>query len=162
LNPNDGLSFPRVRSSGIKQEDDMTETHKARILEMRRLGCTYRHIAATLGLSEGTVKSRCLRAAKKDPDSHPGSHSEISCRQCGGPVAQMPKRKRRIFCSKACRQSWWNSHLYLVDRSSKALHHLTCGACGKRFSSYGNANRKYCSHRCYINDRYRREAPDGR
>jgi hypothetical protein len=40
------------------------------------------------------------------------------------------------------------------------LYHFTCIACGKRFSAYGKADRKYCSHECYINDRFYREAGD--
>ena len=140
----------------------MTELQKNQILEMRRLGCTYRYIATSLSLQEGTVKSHCLRAGKKGSPAAPDPTPDSSCRHCGKQLVQIEKRKRRVFCSKACRQSWWNSHLYLVDRSSKALHHFTCPTCQKRFSVYGNARRKYCSHRCYIADRYRREAPDGR
>ena len=30
----------------------------------------------------------------------------------------------------------------------------TCPACGKTFSAYGKRNRKYCSHECYIIDRF--------
>lgn len=43
----------------------MTEIQKNQIHEMRRLGYTYRHIANVLSLKEGTVKTYCMRAAKK-------------------------------------------------------------------------------------------------
>ena len=30
-----------------------------------------------------------------------------------------------------------------------------CARCGKPFTAYGNAGRKYCSHSCYIADRFK-------
>jgi len=135
----------------------MTEIQKEHIHEMRSLGCTYRHIADALSLKVGTVKTYCIRATRKGLITPTEQTSENSCKQCGTHIDQVPKRKRKIFCSKMCSQKWWNSHLYLVDRSSKALYHFTCPTCGKQFSSYGTPNRKYCSHECYINARYYQE-----
>lgn len=140
----------------------MTEIQKDRIHEMRRYGCTYQHIASALSLNAGTVKTYCVRAVAKGLDILPDPVAGNRCKQCGVPVEQVPGRKRKTFCSKACRQKWWNTHLYLVDRSSEYLYHYTCPACGKQFSAYGNPNRKYCSHECYINGRYHGEACDAR
>ena len=140
----------------------MTETEKNQIHEMRRHGCTYKHIADVLSLKEGTVKTYCVRAAKKGLIAPIEPDHDSSCKQCGVPIEQVPKRKRKIFCSKTCSQKWWNTHLHLVDRSSKALHHFTCPTCQKRFSAYGNDKRTYCSHQCYINARYYRESIDER
>ena len=36
-----------------------------------------------------------------------------------------------------------------------------CAYCGQPFQSYGNQTRKYCSHECYIHDRFWR-AEEGR
>ena len=143
------------------REEDMTETEKTQIHEMRRHGCTYRHIASALALKEGTVKTYCVRATKKGLIAPPKQTQESSCKHCGTHIDQVPKRKKKIFCSKVCSQKWWSTHLYMVDPSSKALYHFTCARCGKRFSAYGNPNRKYCSHECYINDRYYQEPCDG-
>lgn len=41
-----------------------------------------------------------------------------------------------------------------VDAVWKANYECICEYCGKTFLSYGNKNRKYCSHSCYINDRF--------
>ena len=139
----------------------MTDSQKEQIHEMRRHGCTYRHIASALSLKEGTVKTHCVRAAKKGPAAPIEPDRDSPCKQCGTPITQIPKRKKKIFCSKDCRRKWWNSHLYLVDRSSKALYRFTCPACGKRFTAYGNDKRKYCGHRCYIKARYHQESSDG-
>jgi endogenous inhibitor of DNA gyrase (YacG/DUF329 family) len=151
-----------VRFSGIRQENQMTENKKTRILEMRRLGCTYKHIAASLSLQEGTVKTCCLRAAKKGLLATLDKPAKCTCKQCGKEIVQVAKRKKRIFCTDACRQKWWNSHLFLASQSSKCLHHFTCPTCGKPFTSYGNPRRKFCSHQCYIRSRYYQDADDGR
>lgn len=139
----------------------MTEIQKSQIHEMRQMGCTYRHIATTLFLPEGTVKSYYLRTAKKGQPAPFDLIEKNSCKQCDKEIVQVAKRKKRIFCCEACRKKWWNSHLYLVDRMSKALYHFTCPTCGKHFTAYGNANRKYCSHECYIKTRYHRDTTDG-
>ena len=138
----------------------MTEIQKQQIHEMRRYGCTYKHIADALSLKAGMVKTYCVRAVQKGLDISPAPIANSRCKQCGAPVEQIPRRKKKVFCSKACSQKWWNTHLYLVERSSKALYHFTCRTCGKEFSAYGAPDRKYCSHECYINARYYQEAGD--
>lgn len=36
----------------------------------------------------------------------------------------------------------------------KYIYNFSCKYCGKSFSVYGNAHRKYCCHDCYIKDRF--------
>ncbi len=138
----------------------MTKTQKKQVLEMRVMGFSYRHIATTLSLLEGTVKSYCIRAAQKGLLAPPDPTLKSFCKQCGAELVQVAHRKKRMFCCKECRQKWWNSHLYLVNRSSKALYHFTCPTCGESFTVYGNPNRIYCSHDCYIKARYYKESFD--
>lgn len=38
--------------------------------------------------------------------------------------------------------------------NKKAVYTHTCAGCGREFTAYGNARRKYCSHACYINHRF--------
>ncbi|MDD3058125.1 MAG: hypothetical protein PHO72_07380 [Sphaerochaeta sp.] len=140
----------------------MTENQKTRILEMRSLGCTYRNIAANLSLPEGTVKTCCLRAAKKGLLNTPIESPKCTCKQCGKEIIQVAKRKKRIFCTDACRQKWWGSHQFLIHQGSAALHHFTCSYCHKPFTAYGNPRRKFCSHDCYIKSRYYQDVDDGR
>lgn len=61
-------------------------------------------------------------------------------------------RKEKRFCSDKCRNKWWNTHLDKVNR--RANYDFVCAYCKKPFISYGNKNRKYCSHECYIADRF--------
>jgi len=140
----------------------MTESQKTQILEMRRFGCTYNHIAISLSLKEGTVKTYCLRAAKKGLLGTPSEPAHCLCKQCGKEIVQVAKRKKKIFCTDACRSTWWNSHLFLVKQSSKSLYHFTCPTCNKPFTAYGNPKRRFCSHQCYIRSRYYQGGDDGR
>ena len=39
----------------------------------------------------------------------------------------------------------------------KAVYHFVCACCGEPFTAYGNENRKYCSHSCYIAGRFGKE-----
>lgn len=139
----------------------MTDLQKKQIQEMHQMGWSYKRIATTLSLLEGTVKSYCLRAIRKGILPAPEAKPESTCKQCGKALVQVAKRKEKVFCCKACRQKWWNSHQYLVNQKSKALYHFSCPTCGKSFTVYGNAKRKYCSHECYISNRYYKEANDG-
>ena len=53
----------------------------------------------------------------------------------------------RRFCCDACRMAWWKAHSAKLNR--KAIYCFTCPICTKPFTAYGNANRKYCSRKCY-------------
>ncbi|MCD8074180.1 MAG: hypothetical protein LUF27_03930 [Lachnospiraceae bacterium] len=78
--------------------------------------------------------------------------TEHKCLCCGVPVRQNPGRKEKKFCSDKCRNKWWNAHLDRVDR--RAMREVICANCGKTFSVYGSAARKYCCHECYIEHRF--------
>ncbi len=124
---------------------------------LRRQGKGYKQIAGILGISENTVKSYLRRNPLVIEPVNVIKKTETSivkhnCLQCGAPVRQNPGRKEKKFCSDACRNAWWNSHLNEVKR--KAIYHYICPACGKQFAVYGKKNRKYCSHNCYISDRF--------
>lgn len=80
------------------------------------------------------------------------SNKRTVCVSCGAPITQMPGKKEKKFCSDRCRNQWWNAHLDLVDR--RANYEFVCLTCGKKFTAYGNAHRKYCSRDCYIDDRF--------
>lgn len=124
----------------------MKDEQKQRIIALRRNGAGYGRIADLLGISINTVKSFCRR------HSLAAQPKASVCEHCGKPIKQNPGRKRKRFCSDACRHKWWNSHLDLVRR--KAVYTFTCPNCGKEFSVYGDSHRKFCSHACYIEYRF--------
>lgn len=115
---------------------------------LRQAGYSYQAIADQLRLSVNTVKSYCQRnglggiQSKEKPD--------IICLECHQ-VMEATNRKQR-FCCNVCRQDWWNSHLDKVNR--KAYYDFTCKQCGKDFQAYGDKDRIYCCHHCYILDRF--------
>ena len=136
----------------------MTLDEKKRLIAMREAGNSYAEIADTLGISKNTIKTffrRNRMMCENQEQSDPGDNehkAEKLCINCGNPVIQQPGRKVKKFCSDICRTRWWNSHLDQVRR--RAIYHFTCPACGKQFSAYGNAQRKYCSRACYLEGRY--------
>lgn len=131
----------------------MNSEQKNRIEKLRGEGLGYSSIAALLGLSKNTVKSHCQRNHLSGGTAEDVPRDIKSfCKQCGKPIRQVPGKKTMKFCSDACRTVWWNSPPEAVGR--KAVYAFTCPSCHKEFTAYGNANRKYCSHECYIADRF--------
>ena len=132
----------------------MNDTQRQQIKELRGKGYGYGRIAQVLSLSENTIKTYCRRhglggvVAKPAPIDGEVHH----CLCCGKEVVQPAGRKEKKFCSDKCRNKWWNSNLDKVNR--KANYEFICPHCKKPFSAYGNKNRKYCSHACYIEDRF--------
>ncbi|MCR5402937.1 MAG: RNA polymerase subunit sigma-70 [Butyrivibrio sp.] len=123
----------------------MNDFEKKKINELREQGLGYKKIAQILEIKENTVKSffRRNKGLKQTDDV---------CIECGKPLKQIKGKKARKFCSDKCRMKWWNCHKDLVNK--KTVREFICPGCGRRFSVYGNIKRKYCSHDCYIRDRF--------
>lgn len=136
----------------------MTGEQKEKIIRFRSMGYGYADIGRELGISKDTVKSFCRRNGLMVSGSKTVDDTD-RCRECGKPIVQQEKKKKRIFCCKACREKWWKEHADSIGR--KAVYKFTCAGCGKEFTAYGNRNRKYCSHSCYIADRFGGGAADG-
>lgn len=136
----------------------MTNEQRMIVSALRVQGMGYGAIARKVGISENTVKSFCRRNAQKEEKTLVGNDGEHLCLCCGAPVAQNAGRKEKKFCSDKCRNRWWNAHLDQVDR--RAVRQITCVGCGKTFSVYGQAARKYCSHACYIRHRFGGDADE--
>lgn len=127
----------------------MTDGQKKEIRKLRIQGMSYKAIARDTGVPVGTIKAFCSRQGITPDESGSNIHR---CLCCGKPVPQNEGRKEKRFCSDRCRNNWWNNHLDKVNR--KANYTIVCANCGKTFISYGNAHRKYCSHECYVEDRF--------
>jgi endogenous inhibitor of DNA gyrase (YacG/DUF329 family) len=136
----------------------MTQTEKERISKLRAEGLGATRIAKQLGLSVNTVKSYMRRTPVVETRPEPSIDVGTNCKQCGVPLSQHPHHKTKLFCSDACRMAWWSSHRSEI--AIKTAVSLTCAYCGKPFNSYSSENRKYCSHACYINDRFGGERHD--
>ena len=128
---------------------------KEQIRNLRREGMSYAKIAKQVAVSRDAVISFCRRNGLqeiKKPIPVVNTDAADVCRECGKPLIQVDGMKRRVFCSKECRVKWWKEHPERLNQ--KAVYQYTCPHCGKPFSAYGNSKRKYCSHACYISDRF--------
>ncbi|RKM55398.1 RNA polymerase subunit sigma-70 [Butyrivibrio sp. CB08] len=129
----------------------MTESVKKQIRDMRGRGMSFGQIATSLALPTSTIKSYCRREGVVSVKTAiPEGMGMCMC--CGAKIVQNPKRKEKRFCSDKCRMAWWNNNLDKVNK--KAFYQYTCACCNKPFTVYGNSTRKYCSHECYIKDRF--------
>ncbi|MEE5994149.1 MAG: hypothetical protein V3G42_13090 [Oscillospiraceae bacterium] len=133
--------------------DCMTIEQKEQIMSMRKNGSTYSEISVCLKVPESTIKSFFRRIKDENKPDLPTAEKTDICKQCGKTVVQISGRKKILFCCGECRQKWWNAHPEAVNR--KAIYTFICIYCGKEFEAYGNNHRKYCSHECYIKDRFR-------
>ncbi len=132
----------------------MTEEQRNRIVSARKNGMGYAKIATEIGMTKNAVAAFCRRNCLTGNMSVSKDKGEDGlCRECGKPLVQEDGMKTRVFCSRACKTKWWHEH---PDRMNhKATYHFVCAACGKPFEAYGNSKRKYCSHSCYINARFK-------
>ena len=138
----------------------MTAKEKSDILTLREEGRTISQIAEELHIPFNTVKSYLYRHSKPIPEKkmkaaesapeHFEDKNLKSCLYCGKPVLQDPHRKEKKFCCASCRIRWWNHNS--SQSKGKAVSEKKCAACGQTFRAYGS--RKYCSHTCYIADRF--------
>lgn len=129
----------------------MTNDQKEKIQKMREEGLSYLQIAAKLNLQKDTIKSYCRRF-NINQDNTIEIYS--TCKNCGEPLVQEKTGQHKKFCSEKCRRIWWKNNEKELNR--KAYYSITCSGCGRVFKSYGNKNRKFCSHACYINYRFKK------
>lgn len=135
----------------------MTDEEKNRVLELRASGRGAKAISKELSLSENTVKAFLRRHPFKDvpiqPEAIKYKESDAPrCKMCGKIVTRYEGKRPRLFCSDSCRNHWWKEHPELINK--KAIYEYECVYCHKPFTAYGNSTRKYCSHECYVSDRY--------
>lgn len=141
----------------------MTEFQAAQIRNLRVQGVGYRGIATIVGLSRDIVRNYCKSqgldgfATDLTVNMKEQMENGKACWCCGKEIKQPYTGRRRKFCSDKCRREWWAAHPEAGRHKEAAYYHLTCEYCGKTFVSYGNKNRKYCSHHCYVRDRFWRD-----
>ena len=138
----------------------MTRVQLIYIKQRRLQGIGYRKIAGEMGVSRDVVRNYCkshlpeLVGYGKNIKRMPEKISICLCQNCGADLHHKATGRPRKFCSDECRRSWWKEHAHLLMKSDKAMYSLTCTYCNKEYISYGNQKRKYCSHDCYIKDRF--------
>lgn len=123
----------------------MNSALKAKVLDMRNDGLSYAKISESMGLSINTIKSFLRRNETKCKDT-------VLCKNCRKPLEKLSRNGMKKFCCDSCRFEWWRKN---AESNRKCIRILVCKACGKKFKSYDNKDRKYCSHECYIKYRFK-------
>lgn len=121
----------------------MTELQRKTVKQLREAGLSYKKIADKTGISHETIKSYVLRHNIVFLDT-----GKNVCLNCGKQTVSLPGKKHKKFCSRECGLEWWHTHPALLNR--KAFYSFICPTGGKEFKVYGQKNRKYCSHTCYV------------
>lgn len=139
----------------------MDDFQRKQMRKLRSEGLGYQSIGKIVGLSRDSVRNYCKRnpellgyrnaVTKMMKDQASGLPCCLHCKETFIPKGTGRPKK---FCSDACRRYWWQNHPELHQKQNTAYYELTCQHCGKSFLSYGNANRKFCSHSCYIQSRF--------
>ena len=138
----------------------MTKEMGKQITSLRLKGLGYRSIAIVVGTSKENVRYYCkthgldgtadliklnFEEQKNNPDN---------CKYCGKRIERNPHSGKKLFCTDECRRSWWKEHPEESKHSGEATYECRCAYCKRVFYSYGKKDRKYCSHDCYIQDRF--------
>lgn len=136
-----------------------------KLIVYRRQGYSYEKICKLINVSKSTVATYCRRHdikpvtnVKETRTSEQQKYGNMFCKYCGSKLIQSRRGQPKKFCSEACRRSWWKENEQALDK--QAYYLITCKNCNKLFKSYGNKNRKYCSHECYILDAFTQKRKD--
>ena len=138
----------------------MTPAQKETVYKLRLQGLGYKAVARELLLSVDAVKSYCKRHHLNGPPEAVQRNVQVIeeqrglCPHCKQPIRQKKRGRSKRFCCDDCRYAWWKAHPEISSKNETALYPYTCEHCGKKFTIYGNKNRKYCSHACYIKARF--------
>ncbi|MDY3014373.1 MAG: RNA polymerase subunit sigma-70 [Evtepia sp.] len=93
----------------------MTNEERTQIIELQRKGYGYKQIATITGLPQNTVKPFCSRHPAVDDAL---AEAKELCRNCKKPLEQTLHKRKKVFCSDACRMAWWNTHPEKVERKA--------------------------------------------
>lgn len=136
----------------------MTEDQKKKIIELRKLGLGYKKIAKQLDITRDSVRGYCRRnesfgeyiPPKKKKADKTNKIEKIFCLNCNTEIIQSSRGPKRKYCCNKCRDE------YIYKNGNRKTYNLPCQYCEKEFKAY-SVERKYCSHDCYIRDRFWRK-----
>lgn len=132
----------------------------ALIRQLRSQGVGYRQIANQLNLSRDAVRNYCksnnLNGYREAVQANIQRmlEDDAVCTYCGSLLEQPRTGRKKHFCNDTCRRKWWNQNRDKIRKNPDSIYGFTCKCCGKEFTAYGSPNRQYCSHECYISDRF--------
>ena len=110
------------------------------VLLLRKQGLSYKEIAKRIDITPENARMIASRAKKQQQHTSPCPAGV--CKVCGDPLTFVEGKKRKQFCSDACRTKYQN------QRKKRTPHICTCELCGKEFVYYGNPHKRFCSQEC--------------
>ncbi len=129
------------------------------IREFRLKGIGYKAIASLVGLSRDVVRNYCKNhalsgyAVEVTMNIQEQIQQGLVCRCCGKVIQQPATGRKKKFCSETCRREWWGAH---PQQKETVFNEKPCVYCGQPFTIYSSKTRRYCSHDCYVHDRFYR------
>ena len=121
----------------------LTTTQKVQIRDLKIDGLGAKEIAERLSLPYETIKKHLQR--------HPVADGSF-CKCCGKPIEQADKRKR-LFCSKKCKDKYWHTK---TTKCPNYFKEFICEECGKPYFVYTSVSRRFCSRSCFQKHESRR------
>jgi intein/homing endonuclease len=83
----------------------------------------------------------------------------IKCKQCNSEIEKTPSDDQK-FCNKVCYEKYVKENGVLFEKQFgedhpryKGKDNHKCKKCGEKFEAYESESKKYCSKKCYWNDR---------
>lgn len=141
----------------------MTSYQEIKVKELRMKGMGYKAIAQALDLDRDQVRYHCkkigLTGTKEElaeKIEEEKLHGE-TCLYCGDLLYRSKYAPGKKFCCEDCRRKWWKEHPEKKKKSAKASYVKQCEECGRTFISYGCKTRRFCSHDCYVHNRFWRD-----
>lgn len=119
--------------------NDIELRHK--VYQLKKNGYGYKKIANELSITVSAARYLCQKTTDE-------VLLESECENCNLRIKSLKGKKKKRFCSDKCRWQWWNKNSGSQNRT--AFYSFICKQCDKEFTVYGNKNRSYCCHDCYI------------
>ena len=115
----------------------MTPEQKCKVLELRKNKLGYGEIAKQLHVSKTAIYNFIIKEEE---------NKTFYCKYCGKSFIQTPKRKKKIFCCRECKDKWWIANQTKL-RTKQYL--FKCVECGCEFDRYKHKEQLFCSAECY-------------
>lgn len=128
----------------------LTEQQKMAAMVLRENALTIPNIAERVNAEPAEIKRFLYRTGTQPLVGEPPFTNW--CNWSGKGFIPPKQYPRKHFCSDEHRFKWWAANRSAIN--SKTLVELNCTNCGKRFTAFSCAARKYCDHACYIQHRY--------
>lgn len=107
-----------------------------------------------ISAAAGKEKAEKEKAEKIERAPRWDNEDNTRCRYCGKELFVARTGRKKRFCDQECRRKWWNENRDKINQGEDSVYTIKCAGCGREFTSYGNQNRKCCSHECYVSSRY--------